>query len=119
MSSSGSVKLRYEKCLEVWGNATIAAKLPQRVFTLDDGSQPYGLAGTFQRMLAAAGLSKDMSTGQQRTLYSLRHTYATMALRRRVDVYMLSRNMGASVPVIESFYGRRVTAEMGELQLGD
>jgi len=22
MSSSGSVKLRYEKCLQVWGNAT-------------------------------------------------------------------------------------------------
>jgi hypothetical protein len=30
----------------------IAAQLPQRVFTLDDGSQPYGLAGTFQRLLA-------------------------------------------------------------------
>ena len=30
----------------------IAAKLPQRVFTLDDVSQPYGLAGTFHRMLA-------------------------------------------------------------------
>ena len=23
MSSSGSVKLRYEKCLQVWGNATL------------------------------------------------------------------------------------------------
>jgi hypothetical protein len=30
----------------------IAAQLPQRVLTLDAGSQPYGLAGTFQRMLA-------------------------------------------------------------------
>ena len=25
MSSSGSVKLRYEKCLRGWGNATVAA----------------------------------------------------------------------------------------------
>jgi hypothetical protein len=23
MSSSGSVRLRYEKCLQVWGNATV------------------------------------------------------------------------------------------------
>ncbi len=35
--------------------------------------------GTFKRMLAVAGWSRDASSGQERTLYSLRHTYATMA----------------------------------------
>ncbi len=42
----------------------IAAQLPVPVFALADGTQPYGLAGTFQRLLAAAGLSKDPNTGQ-------------------------------------------------------
>ena len=72
-------------------DAAIKAQLPKRVFTLDDGSQPYGLAGTFQRMLAAAGLSKDMSTGQQPTLYSLRHNYATMELMSGTDIHTLAR----------------------------
>ena len=51
-----------ERGLGMTLDAAIKAQLSKRVFTLDDGSQPYGLAGTFQRMLAAAGLGKDMST---------------------------------------------------------
>ena len=89
----------------------IAARLPQRVFTLDDGSQPYGLAGTFQRMLAAAGLSRDMSTGQQRTLYSLRHTYATIELMSGTDIHTLARQMGTSVIMLERHYSK-LTATM-------
>lgn len=85
---------------------TIAAKLPQRVFTLDDGSQPYALAGTFMRMLAAAGLSKDMSSGQQRTLYSLRHTYATIELLASIDIHTLARQMGTSVLMLEKHYSK-------------
>ena len=94
----------------------IAARLPQRVFTLDDGSQPYGLAGTFQRMLAAAGLSRDMSTGQQRTLYSLRHTYATMELMSGTDIHTLARQMGTSVIMLERHYSK-LTATMAAQQL--
>ena len=94
----------------------IAAKLPQRVFTLDDGSQPYGLAGTFQRMLAAAGLSRDMSTGQQRTLYSLRHTYATIELMSGTDIHTLARQMGTSVIMLERHYSK-LTATMAAQQL--
>jgi len=94
----------------------IAAQLPQRVFTLDDGSQPYGLAGTFQRMVAAAGLSRDMSTGQQRTLYSLRHTYATMELMSGTDIHTLARQMGTSVIMLERHYSK-LTATMAAQQL--
>jgi len=94
----------------------IAAQLPQRVFTLDDGSQPYGLAGTFQRMLAAAGLSRDRATGQQRTLYSLRHTYATMELMSGTDIYTLARQMGTSVIMLERHYSK-LTATMAAQQL--
>ena len=94
----------------------IAAQLPQRVFTLDDGSQPYGLAGTFQRMLAAAGLSKDLATGQQRTLYSLRHTYATAELMSGTDIHTLARQMGTSVIMLERHYSK-LTATMAAERL--
>jgi integrase len=69
---------------------TIEKRLPQKVFAFDDGSQPYGFEGTFKRLLAAAGLSKDMSSGQQRTLYSLRHTYAIMELLSDTDIHTVA-----------------------------
>jgi len=94
----------------------IAAKRPQRVFTLDSRSEPYGLAGTFQRMLAAAGLSNDLTRGRQRTLYSLRHTYATMELMSGTDIHTLARQMGTSVIMLERHYSK-LTATMAAQQL--
>ena len=92
-------------------DAAIENKLPQRVFAFDDGSQPYGIEGTFRRLLAAAGLAKDMSTGQQRTLYSIRHTYATMELLAGTDIHTLARQMGTSVTMLERHYSK-LTATM-------
>jgi integrase len=76
---------------------TLKKRLPLKVFAFDDGTQPYGFHGTFKRLLAAAGLSKDMSSGQERTLYSLRHTYATMEL--------LSPKFDTSTPFFAHFQG--------------
>lgn len=95
-----------QKAVRMSLEKTLAAKLPIKVFTLDDGSQPYALAGTFMRMLAAAKLSKDMSSGQQRTLYSLRHTYATMELLAGTDIHTLARQMGTSVLMLERHYSK-------------
>jgi integrase len=97
-------------------DAAIENKLPQRVFAFDDGSQPYGIEGTFRRLLAAAGLAKDMSTGQQRTLYSIRHTYATMELLAGTDIHTLARQMGTSVTMLERHYSK-LTATMAAGQL--
>ena len=72
----------------------------------------------FADLLKRGGLERN-ALGERYSLYSLRHFYAVRALRRRVDVYMLARNMGTSVQIIQDYYGRRVTAEMGGEQLGD
>ena len=58
-----------------------------------------------------AGLAKDMSTGQQRTLYSLRHTYATTELLAGTDIHTLARQMGTSVLMLERHYSK-LTATM-------
>ena len=51
-----------------------------------------------------SGLLKD-SEGQNRTLYSLRHTYATLEmLRGEVDIHTLSKQMGNSAAMIERHY---------------
>jgi integrase len=56
-------------------------------------------------MLKKAGLLKD-SIGRERTIYSLRHTYATFRLENGTNVYWLKQNMGTSVQMIERHYGQ-------------
>jgi integrase len=56
-------------------------------------------------MLADADLLWD-ANGQRRTLYSLRHTYATQELRNGTDIHTLARQMGTSVLMLEIFYSK-------------
>ena len=58
-----------------------------------------------------AGLLVD-GAEKTRTLYSLRHTYATQALlARRTDIHTLSKQMGNSAAMIERHYSK-LTATM-------
>ncbi len=66
------------------------------------------LIGQFQAMLTSIGMLKN-TRGEQYTLYSLRHFYAVSALRRRIPVYDIARNMGTSVQMIEMYYGKDAT----------
>lgn len=74
------------------------------VFCHEDG-KPILHMKTFDDMLAKAGLSYD-SLGRKRTVYSLRHTYATFRLENGANVYWLKQNMGTSVQTIERHYGQ-------------
>jgi integrase len=62
--------------------------------------------GTFRKLMRDSGLLRD-SEGKARTLYSLRHTYATQAmLEGQVDIHTLSRQMGNSAAMIERHYSK-------------
>ena len=74
------------------------------VFCHEDG-KPILHMKTFDDMLAKAGLSYD-SLGRKRTVYSLRHTYATFRLENGANVYWLKQNMGTSVQTLERHYGQ-------------
>jgi integrase len=88
-----------------------ASRVPHKLFRLSDGYQPVSLNGTFRRLLRDAGLLTN-SEGQTRTLYSIRHTYATLELlRNSTDIHTLSRQMGNSALMIERHYSK-LTATM-------
>ena len=81
-----------------------------KVFTLPDGTEPADLNKSFKQCLAAAGLLYDRH-GNKRTLYSLRHTYATFRLQYgRVSVFTLALNMGTSVEMIKRHYSHLTPA---------
>jgi integrase len=90
----------------------IKQKLDLPVFCLPDGSVTEHLRQTFKAFLKEAGLLKCPKTGQDRTLYSLRHTYATFALiNDGMDVHVLAKQMGTSTGMIERHYSH-LTARM-------
>lgn len=77
----------------------------RKIFVMEDGTQPYSLNGTFERLLRDCGLLKDVA-GRNRSLYSLRHTYATFALAEGIDIHTLARQMGTSTLMIERHYSK-------------
>ena len=62
------------------------------------------------------GLLKN-EEGQNRTLYSLRHTYATFALRAGISIHTVARQMGTSVLMLERHYSK-LTPMMNAAELG-
>ena len=81
------------------------------VFTFSNGYQPTSLNGAFKRLMRDSGLLND-ANAQNRTLYSLRHTYATLELlRANTDIHTLAKQMGNSAVVIERHYSK-LTATM-------
>jgi integrase len=90
---------------------TLETRVPQLLFRFSTGYQPVSLNGSFRRLMRDSGLLKN-TEGQNRTLYSLRHTYATLTmLQGTVDIHILSRQVGNSAAMIERHYSK-LTATM-------
>jgi integrase len=75
------------------------------VFRFSNGYQPHSLNAAFTRLMKQSGLLKG-TDGQNRTLYSLRHTYATMELLAGVDIHTLAKQLGNSAQMIEQYYSK-------------
>ena len=86
-------------------DALIEAKLDKLIFRLTTGEQISNMENIFRNLMKHSGLMYDIG-GQRRTLYSLRHTYATRALAKGVDIHTLARQMGTSVLMIEKHYSK-------------
>jgi integrase len=81
------------------------ARLDIPVFRLPDGTTTKNLRQTFKVLMDDANLLRCPRTGLSRTLYSLRHTYATFALLKDgMDIHTLAVQMGTSINMIEQHY---------------
>jgi hypothetical protein len=71
----------------------------------------------FRELLKAAKLHVDPRTGFERNFKSLRATAISFAVLRGApspNLLMIARNAGTSVSMIDQFYARRLSAEMGK-----
>jgi hypothetical protein len=71
------------------------------------------MSSQFNEVLKYADL-KNSSSGEPRTLYSLRHTAIMFRLTKgdHIDLLTLARNARTSVDMIERFYAKPLSAEM-------
>jgi hypothetical protein len=79
-------------------------RVPQRLFRLSDGSVPDNWNKPFRQWLEGASLLNCPVTGKERSLYSLRHYYATQRLLEGIPIHDLSQQMGTSVLMITKHY---------------
>jgi integrase len=91
-------------------------RISYKLFRISKNYQPPSLNGTFRRLMRDSGLLKSKEE-QTRTLYSLRHTYATLELiENRTDIHTLAKQMGNSATMIEKHYSK-LTATMAAERL--
>lgn len=85
-----------------------------------NGAQIVDLSTAFKGFLKSVdyegredGLYKN-AEGETRTLYSLRHFYATQRLDNGASVYVVAQNMGTSVAQIQKHYGHTDTRRLAK-----
>jgi len=88
-------------------------KADEFVFCNRDGEPIGSFKKGFQNLISKAGVEYD-SYGQRRTIYSLRHTYATFRLREGTHHFLLAQNMGTSVKMLEEYYGHVRSRDVAE-----
>ena len=94
-------------------------RLNEDVFKLRSGETTANLSQTFNNLMRDSGLDADRDVKQRRSLYSLRHTYAHLALlKERMDVYTLAKQMGTSVKMIEQHYGHLQPSQKADVIAG-
>lgn len=70
-----------------------------------DGSPVQSFKRSFMSLMVFAGLPL-VRNGMTRTIYSLRHFYATQRLEHETSPFLLAKQMGTSVEMLEKFYGQ-------------
>ncbi|MBO9712649.1 MAG: tyrosine-type recombinase/integrase [Sphingomonas sp.] len=89
-------------------------KPEDRVFTTIDGKPNQSLYEHLVDDLLEVTKLRRGSGGTARSIYSFRHTYATMRLQEGVDSLLLADQMGTSVKVIQDHYGHVNTVSYAE-----
>lgn len=76
------------------------------VFRVNDKDMTSNFGKIFKRLLEAAELLKDRRTDKDRTLYCLRHYFATLRIEiGKISTKQLAEYMGTSEAMIEKHYG--------------
>lgn len=97
----------------------IAKKEDKHLFRMRDGTKPYNLVNAFADCLKEAELDKGDKDGKPRSLYSLRHYYATQRVLEGLSLGILANQMGTSMVMIERHYSHLKPLMVAEQLAGE
>jgi integrase len=83
----------------------VASKSEQYVFRMRNGKRPYNFVNSFGDAVRQAGMLTNGRDNDKRSLYSLRHYYATERLYENMTYEKLREQMGTSPEMIQRHYG--------------
>lgn len=90
------------------------------VIALKNKKKPKHLAQLFEAYLTHSDLLYERKTQRKRVLYSLRHTYATLALGNdKVPMHTLTKQLGNSAQMVEQHYSHLHVRETEEQLYND
>ena len=106
---------KYLKRIKDYREGELGKPVPtsEPVFCSLNGSTVESYKKGFKTLLKGIGLTAD-DEGNPFTLYSLRHTYATMRIINGVPHYFIASNMGTSVEMLMKFYGHLVNESVAD-----
>jgi integrase len=100
------IQMRDEELKHMSFYELIEASVDKYVFRVNGKDMTSNFGKIFKRLLEAAGLLVDRRSGKDRTLYCMRHYYATLMITKgRVTTAHLAKYMGTSELMIEKHYG--------------
>lgn len=105
------IQLRFADLAGMTFDQLLAARVDEYVFRLASGERTNNLNQTFEVLMRDTGLAVGAASEKPRTLYSLRHTYATLQLMDGRSIHELARQMGTSVAMLEQHYSK-ITPEL-------
>jgi integrase len=115
----GRIQSRFPDLAAMSFDELIANRLDVFVFRLRSGARTNQFSRAFAALLIDLELLRG-SEGSQRTLYSLRHTYATLRLAMdKVPIHSLAKQMGTSVGMLEKHYSHLEPVMQAEVFAGE
>jgi integrase len=111
------------KIMDEWRSESDCDKDDDLIFysavSLAKGQQQVDLSLAFKKFLKSIKTDREdglyrTDEGNARTLYSLRHYYATQRLDHGVSVYLVATNMGTGINQIQKHYGHTDTRRLAK-----
>lgn len=100
------IKSHFEDLDDMSLDEILKARLNEYVFRTRDGQRTNQLDRAFNQFLKQNDMLFGSTSDTGRSLYSLRHFYATIQLQRGRNIHHLARQMGTSVKMLEKHYSK-------------
>ncbi|NVK29834.1 MAG: phage integrase SAM-like domain-containing protein [Gammaproteobacteria bacterium] len=114
------IQSRFPKLAVYSFDELLKRRVDEFVFRLRNGEQTKQLNRSFEQYLSKLEMLYGSTNDKMpRTLYSLRHFYATREIQRGVSLGILAKQMGTSVGMLEKFYSKFIPHMSAEALAGE